>query len=139
VDRRLRSAGFRAIELDNLDSWSRSDDLLTPDDNLFLAATLVAAAHQHGLAVAQKNSAELGTRGRDIGFDFAVTEECQYYNECDRFTDVYGPAVIEIEYGDQPVSDFLSACRLRGSRISVVRRDRELAPVGADGHLAQWC
>ncbi|CAN5319154.1 hypothetical protein BH09ACT8_BH09ACT8_52760 [soil metagenome] len=45
-------AGFRAIELDNLDSWSRSDDLLTPEDNLALASTLVAAAHQLGLAVA---------------------------------------------------------------------------------------
>jgi hypothetical protein len=132
-------AGFRAIELDNLDSWSRSDDLLTPEDNLSLAGTLVAAAHQLGLAVAQKNSTELGTRGRDIGFDFAIAEECQYYHECDSFTDVYGPAVIEIEYSDQPESDFLLACRLRGSRISVVRRDRGLVPSGAHGHLAQWC
>ncbi len=132
-------AGYRAVEFDNLDSWSRSDDLLTPEDNLALARTLVAAAHHNGLAAAQKNAAELGRRGRDSGFDFVIAEECQHYNECDSFTDVYGPAVIDIEYGDQPATDFLEACRENGSRISVVRRDRALAPRGADGHLAQWC
>ncbi|WP_197415242.1 endo alpha-1,4 polygalactosaminidase [Mycobacterium sp. M26] len=132
-------AGFRAVELDNLDSYSRSEGLLSPEDNLALATTLVARAHQNGLAVAQKNTAELGQRARDAGFDFAVAEECQHYRECDSYTDVYGPHVIEIEYGDQPFADFSAACAEEAPRISVLRRDRALVPKGAPGYLAQWC
>ncbi|WP_201274629.1 endo alpha-1,4 polygalactosaminidase [Mycolicibacterium sp. CH28] len=132
-------AGFRAVELDNLDSFTRSEGYLSPEDNLALARTLVSRAHQNGLAVAQKNAAEFAQRARDAGFDFAIAEECQHYDECDLYTNVYGPHVIEIEYGDQPAADFIAACDVNASRISVLRRDRGLAPKGAPGHLAQWC
>lgn len=131
--------GFRAVELDNLDSWTRSAGLLSPEDNLALAEVLVGRAHQDGLAVAQKNAAEIARRGHATGFDFAIAEECQHYDECDSYTDVYGPNVIDIEYADQPVADFMTACEVNGLRISVVRRDRQLVPEGTPGHLAQWC
>ncbi|WP_328417725.1 endo alpha-1,4 polygalactosaminidase [Micromonospora sp. NBC_00389] len=51
--------GFRAVEPDNLDSWTRSGDRLTHDHNMALARLLVEHAHDAGLAVAQKNTPEL--------------------------------------------------------------------------------
>lgn len=132
-------AGFDAVELDNLDSYLRSGGALTAEDNLALAGDLVARAHERGLAAGQKNSAELTKRARSLGFDFAVTEECQHYDECGAFTDAYGASVIEIEYADQPRANLAEACSERGDTISIVRRDRELLPAGAEGHVAQWC
>ncbi len=58
-------AGFDAVELDNLDSYLRSAGALTMEDNLAFATALVSHAHEAGLAVGQKNTAELGARGRD--------------------------------------------------------------------------
>ena len=66
-----------------------------------LAKLLAAHAHGQGLAIAQKNTPQLGTAGkRRVGFDFAIAEECQVYAECAAYTNVYGANVIEIEYTD---------------------------------------
>src|SRR6185437_13890287 len=109
-------AGFNAVEPDNLDSWSRSQGALTVHDNLALAARLARRAHALGLAIAQKNAAEISARGRKLGFDFAIAEECQAYSECDSYTRVYGDHVIEIEYPDNGGrAGFTRAC---GARIS---------------------
>lgn len=43
--------GFDAVEIDNLDSYTRSAGLLTADDNVALAAQLVRSAHAVGLAI----------------------------------------------------------------------------------------
>jgi hypothetical protein len=57
--------------------------------------------HTGKLAAGQKNTPELGRRGpADIGFDFAVSEECRRFDECTAYTDVYGDYVIDIEYID---------------------------------------
>lgn len=65
------SKGFNAIEPDNLDTFSRSDNLLTDDDNLALAKILADYAHSKDLAFAQKNTGgELEGKGKDVaGFD----------------------------------------------------------------------
>ncbi len=72
--------GFDAVEYDNLDSFSRSHHLVTRADARAYAALLVARAHRHGLAAAQKNWAEWD--GTTAGFDFAVSEQCAQYHEC---------------------------------------------------------
>ncbi|AQP47063.1 hypothetical protein BW730_05565 [Tessaracoccus aquimaris] len=131
--------GFAAVEFDNLDSHLRSHGLLTVDDNLALASLLVDRAHRAGLAAGQKNAAELVDRAREIGFDFAVAEECQEYDECDAYTEAYGRGVIQVEYADQPESNLAESCAARGGEISVVRRDRDLVAPGEEGYLAQWC
>ncbi|MBN9188004.1 MAG: endo alpha-1,4 polygalactosaminidase, partial [Microbacterium sp.] len=82
---------------------------------------------------------EISAAAHRAGMDFAVAEECEHYRECGLYTDVYGDHVIEIEYADQPKSDFTRACAARGDRISVERRDRDVVPAGHDGYLAQWC
>lgn len=127
-------AGFDAVEPDNLDSWTRSEGLLTADDAAATARLLVARAHDAGLDVAQKNAPEL--TGEDLGFDYAVAEDCQLFEECTAYTDAYGGAVLEVEYTDE---GFEEACRLRGSTVSVVRRDLGVARPDDPGYVAAWC
>jgi hypothetical protein len=123
-------AGFDAVEYDNLDSWSRSHHLVTRADAKRYAALLVARAHRHDLAVAQKNWAEWD--GTTVGFDFAVAEQCAQYHECGRYVAHYGRHVLAVEYHDRA---FRAACRRWGDTISVVRRDVDLTRHG----VRRWC
>jgi hypothetical protein len=133
------ASGYSAVEPDNLDSWTRSHHLLSEGDNLAFAAALAARAHAVGLAIAQKNAGEISAKAKAAGMDFAVAEECEHYRECGLYTTVYGRHVIEIEYSDEPESDFTRACTARGGDISIERRDRDVVPAGHQGYLAQWC
>jgi hypothetical protein len=124
------AAGFDAVELDNLDSWSRSHRLIRPRDNKALARRLVVRAHRAGLAVAQKNWAEWD--GRAVGFDFAIAEECGRWHECGAYVRHYGRRVLVVEYR---AVDFDATCARWGSMLAVVLRDRELRPNG----VHRWC
>jgi hypothetical protein len=133
-------AGFQAVEPDNLDSWQRSMGALTKRDNLALAAALIVRAHRLGLAIAQKNGAEIAPDARRLGFDFAIAEECQVYGECGAYMRQYGREVIEVEYPDNGgVAGFMAACRARGKLISIVYRDRSVTPAGRPGHVERAC
>lgn len=125
--------GFDAVELDNLDSWTRSGGLLDRSDAEATARALTTRAHAAGLAAAQKNAVDLV--GTDLGFDFAVTEECAAFDECDRYRAAFD-VVLEIEYSDVA---FRSACAADLTGVSVVRRDLELLPAGDPGHVLRWC
>lgn len=119
--------GFAAVEPDNLDSYTRSHRLLERSDNLAAARLFSVQAHDAGLAVAQKNLADLTRRQRlSIGFDFAVAEECGVYAECGGYRAAYGRRVIEIEYSDNGRRYFARACRHHGGAWSIVYRDRDL-------------
>jgi hypothetical protein len=133
------ASGYRAVEPDNLDSYTRSQGLLGVDDALAFSALLATRAHHDRLAIAQKNGSDLSGRAHQAGFDFAIAEECQVFNECAAYTAVYKRHVIEIEYTDNPRSAFTTACKLRGRTISVVLRDRDVSPAGAPHHVEQWC
>jgi Glycoside-hydrolase family GH114 len=74
-----------------------------------------AATHAGGMAIAQKNSTELLTRRAETGTGFAVSEECNHYDECDSI-DVYGDAVLMIEYSDKDFDKGYAAC----PQISIV-------------------
>ena len=129
--------GYLAVEPDNLDSWTRSKGLVTRSQARAYAKRLVTGAHAEGLAIAQKNAPDIN--GRKLGFDFAVAEECEVYRECGRYTRMYGRRVIEIEYTDNGRKAFKRACRARGSRISVLLRDRDVVPRGARGYVYRTC
>lgn len=132
--------GYEAVEFDNLDSWYRSHELLTVDDNLALARTLVDAAHGMRLAVAQKNGAVLKGEGRRVAhFDFAIAESCEVYDECDSYTGTYGARVFEIEYTDESGDPFARACAARGDRIAVIQRDRLVVPRGQADYRYDAC
>ncbi|WP_210491208.1 endo alpha-1,4 polygalactosaminidase [Patulibacter sp. SYSU D01012] len=124
------AAGFQAVEPDNLDSWDRSKGLVTTANNVALSKLLVARAHAAGLAIAQKNGAEIAPGAKaSIGFDFAIAEECQVWGECEDYTDEYGDQVYEIEYVDEGgLPNFQAACAARGAQISIIYRDRAVAP-----------
>lgn len=131
--------GFQAVEPDNLDAYTRSRGAYGADEALAFAGLLTRAAHAAGLAIGQKNGGDLGTRGRQAGFDFAVAEECQVYDECGEYLDVYGDQVYEIEYTDNGRDAFATACRDHGDRISVILRDREVVPAGDPDHVYRAC
>jgi hypothetical protein len=132
--------GFRAVELDNLDSYTRSKGALTLGDAVAFATVLVRAAHAHGLAAGQKNTPQLGTRGRDrIGFDFAVAEECDRFRECPSYTKVYGANVIDTEYTDDLRGSFAAVCARAATPPDTSLRDRELTPAGDAAHVDRHC
>ena len=134
------SNGYQAIEPDNLDSWTRSKNLLTKANNVAMAALLAGRAHTKGLAFAQKNTADLtSTDKTSVGFDFAIAEECQVYDECDAYTALYGNDVIEIEYTDNPRSAYTQACAARGRSISIILRDRDVVARGQSGYQYEYC
>jgi hypothetical protein len=129
--------GFKGVEPDNLDSWTRSGGRLTKDEAVAYAQSLVAYAHGKGLAVAQKNTAELGTAAaRQIGFDFAVAEQCADYDECQSYTAAYGAEVIVVEYGQ---SQFTKACNAYGATLSIVLRDVDVTAPGSGSYVFKTC
>ena len=131
---------FDAVEFDNLDSYTRSDGALSQQDNLDLATLLVEATHNLGMSAGQKNSVELGERGRDeAGFDFAVAEECAQFDECGAYTDVYGEYVINIEYSDALSTPFAEICADPATPASTVLRDRDLATPDSADYVYEAC
>jgi hypothetical protein len=119
------TAGYDAVELDNLDSYTRSHGLLTRRQAVAYAALLVRTAHRAGLAVGQKNLADFD--GTTIGYDFAVAEECGRYRECGSYVRHFGRRVLAVEYRR---ADFRWTCAHHGDRLAVVLRDRDLSPTG---------
>ncbi len=137
---RCADRGFAAVEFDNLDSWTRSGKRLTRSGNLALAKALVRLGHEHGLAVGQKNTPQLGEAGREsTGFDFVVAEECVQYEECSAYTDAYGERVIDIEYADTLDRSWASVCRLRDRPAMTILRDRDLLPPSSDEYVFEHC
>jgi hypothetical protein len=88
---------FQAVEPDNLDSYSRSQRLLTLTDDLRFATLLVQRAH---------------------------AEECQVYWECSSYTSAYGRHVVEIEYTDNGRRFYRRACAARQGDLDPAARPR---------------
>jgi Glycoside-hydrolase family GH114 len=137
--------GFKAVEYDNLDSWTRFDETPVADQVPFGKAQAIAyaeqltdRAHALGLAVAQKNTPQLSRRQarRRIGFDFAIAESCGRYSECGDYRDLFGNRVIAIEYRRR---DFRRACRAVGRKVTVVLRDRNVTQPGSRTYLYGAC
>jgi hypothetical protein len=137
--------GFDAVELDNLDSWTRFDGTelegevpFDEDEAVAYAALLADEAHAAGLAVGQKNTPQLGTETSldVIGFDFVIAEECGFYDECAAYTAVFGDDVIVIEYTRE---GFTAACETVGERVSVVLRDLDVTTPGSPTYVYDAC
>ena len=123
------------LEIDNLDTYARSDGLITEDNAVAFMSMLSAIAHGEGLAIAQKNSTEILDRQPELGTDFAVAEECNRYSECADYMDVYGDQVYVIEYRQQ---DFDVGCA-DFPELSIVLRDLDLVPAGQGGYVYDGC
>ncbi|MGO1591541.1 MAG: endo alpha-1,4 polygalactosaminidase [Ancrocorticia sp.] len=134
-------AGYQAVEFDNLDSYTRTDGLLSFGDNLAIAEELVEVAHANGLAAGQKNAAQDSAEFHaGAGFDFAITESCAYYGECAEYSQVYGPLVLDIEYADQVTSaEFQALCTEPESPAGMVLRDRDLLTPDDSAYVFETC
>ena len=132
------SKGFDAVELDNLDSWTRFAAPFGMAEAVAYATALTDHAHELGLAVAQKNTPELGaaTAREVIGFDFAVAEECGYYDECAAYTAVYGGDVLIVEY---TAAGFAAACASVGASVPVVLRDVAVSTPDSPDYVYDSC
>jgi Glycoside-hydrolase family GH114 len=132
--------GFDAVEFDNLDSYSRSGGALTVADNMAFAGALATAAHRVGLVVGQKNSAELGMRGkREAGFGFAVAEECLRFDECGAYAKAFGDSVMDIEYTDDLPGSADSVCARPDRPKSTIIRDRKLVTPDSPDYFYRRC
>ncbi len=129
------AAGYDALEIDNLDSFTRSGGRLTEANNVAAMRLFAAAAHAHGLAAAQKNSSELVGRKAEMGTDFVVAEECNHFNECGDYMAAYDDHVIVIEYLR---ADFNRGCN-NFPGLSIVLRDRDVRPRGTSGYVFAGC
>ncbi|MFE1289984.1 endo alpha-1,4 polygalactosaminidase [Streptomyces sp. NPDC058751] len=124
--------GFDAVEPDNYDSYTRSEELLTPDDATAFITLLSRHAHARHLAIGQKNTVELaGLRSR-TGLDFAVAEECGEYDECGEYAKAFDDRVVVIEYTDSGLRKARSAF---GDRLSIVRRDVKVSTPDSPGYV----
>jgi serine/threonine protein kinase len=128
--------GYQAVEPDNYDSFTRFPSYLKAAQAEALMKRLAAHAHAEGLAVAQKNTAELVSDRASLGLDFAIVEECAEYDECGEFADAFDDNVLLVEYTKKGLT---TACATWSSTLSVVRRDEEVEPEGADGFLRETC
>lgn len=127
--------GYDAVEIDNLDTYSRSQGLLTQDHAVAFMGSLSQTAHESGLAIAQKNSTELVDRRDEMGTDFVVAEECNRWDECQDYTAAYGDAVLVVEYR---AVDFDAGCAAF-PELSIVLRDLDLTPAGGPTYVYDGC
>jgi hypothetical protein len=103
IERRLdlcRAKGFDGVEPDNVDAYSnRSGFALTAADQLAFNRFLARAAHARGLSVGLKNDLEQA-RALEPSFDWALTEQCFQYRECERLAPFVRArkAVFSVEY-----------------------------------------
>lgn len=136
---RCADNGFDAVEIDNLDTFTRYPGI-DRSGALELARSFAALAHARGMAIGQKNAAEITGIGRgELGFDFAVAEECAAYDECDAYLGTYGSHVLQIEYADNLPAPFADVCAPGERAPQTILRDRDLTAAGAAGHVYEQC
>jgi hypothetical protein len=124
--------GFDAVEPDNYDSYTRSDDLLTANDATAFITLLSRHAHARRLAIAQKNTVELAGSRKRTGLDFAIAEECAEYDECGEYAQAFDDRVIVIEYSDSGLRRARSGF---AGRLSIVRRDVDVSTPGSSDYV----
>ncbi|MFJ5684165.1 endo alpha-1,4 polygalactosaminidase [Streptomyces sp. NPDC093099] len=129
------SKGFNAVEPDNLDTFDRFDLISEANAKAFVKL-LSQHAHDKGLAIAQKNTANFSTEHTETGLDFAIAEECGEWDECGDYTEGFGDNVIVIEYKEKY---FKETCAGFGDRLSVVLRDVDVTTPGNSAYVRKTC
>jgi hypothetical protein len=92
--------GFDAVEPDNVDGYSQDSGFpLTYEQQLAYNLWIAAEVHARGMAVGLKNDTDQAV-DLQPSFDFAVSEQCFQYQECDSWLTflIAGKAVFEAEY-----------------------------------------
>ncbi|WP_148713769.1 endo alpha-1,4 polygalactosaminidase [Chitinolyticbacter meiyuanensis] len=97
-----RDKGFDGVEPDNIEGYTNNTGYpLTRADQIAYNRWLAAEAHARGLSIGQKNAPELTAALIDV-YDWAMTEDCAYYNWCADLKPYVtaGKAVFMAEYTD---------------------------------------
>jgi hypothetical protein len=99
--------GCDAVEPDNMDAYANLDEVnkpLTAAHQLAYNKFIANTAHSLGMSVGLKN--DLGQLSQLVSFyDFAVNEQCFYYQECSGYTSTFvkaDKAVFGAEYQGDP-------------------------------------
>ncbi len=98
------SKGCDGVEPDNVDSYQNDTGFpLSYDDQLRYNRWIAEEAHKRGLSVGLKNDLDQ-IADLEPYFDWALNEECFYYNECDNLLIFInkGKAVFQVEYELDP-------------------------------------
>ena len=123
-----KAKGFDAVEPDNMEIYTNDTGFpLTYADQLRFALWLADEAHQRGLAIGQKNAADMVADLVNV-FDFAITEDYFYYGMAETMLPYIqtGKPVFAAEYTDLP-GDFESFCRQSAQLgFSTILKNREL-------------
>jgi len=104
---RAAQRGCDGVEPDNIDGYTnRTGFPLTAADQFRYNVWLAEQAHARGLSIGLKNDVEQA-RELEPYFDWALNEQCFYYNECERLLPFIeaGKAVFGVEY-DGSLSSF---------------------------------
>ncbi|KTD25120.1 endo alpha-1,4 polygalactosaminidase [Legionella maceachernii] len=121
-----KNKGFDAIDFDNVDGYTNKTGFpLTAEDQLNYNTKLANLAHKAGLAVGLKNDLDQ-IEQLEPYFDFAINEQCFYYNECQLLTPFVrvNKAVFNIEYDLKPSQFCAKANELY---FSSIKKDKKLA------------
>ncbi|KAF6742932.1 hypothetical protein DFP72DRAFT_1102922 [Ephemerocybe angulata] len=113
----------------SVDTYTRSKGLLSKANNLALAKLIADHAHEANLAIAQKDTAELGSEGRSRSVRLGTSATGT-------------PASMEPVFSrdtENAQSVFKAACTARGSTFSVILRDRGLVAQGKSGYDYEEC
>ena len=129
------TAGFDAVAINDLDAYAESRGRIDAQNVLDTMQALAMIAHQHRLAIGQKNASELAMHRSAIDTDFAVAEECNRYDECDMYRATYGDQVLVIEYRS---ADFETGCR-NYPQLPIALRDVTLVAPDEPGYVYAGC
>jgi hypothetical protein len=133
-------AGCDAVEPDNVDGYSNETGFdLSESDQIQFNSSIAALAHFRDLAVGLKNSFGIVERLAP-SFDFAVTEQCHEYEECElmeSFVEL-GKPVFNAEYPGDGASGFalLDEYCVEAERVGIRTL---ILPIDLDGSWRLSC
>ncbi|NJL24615.1 MAG: endo alpha-1,4 polygalactosaminidase [Calothrix sp. SM1_5_4] len=137
-----KDKGFDALEPDNLQSDENAGGKVTLQQQLDFNSWLADVAHEHGLAIFQKNGPDKILKKDSSGkmmvdkFDGILNEECQAYNECAPLAEYVkrGKLALNVEY------DVRVNCSTSNSlNINSIRKDLGLVGAKDRGYNLQSC
>ena len=137
-----KDKGFDGVEPDNLDGWTNDPGFpITEAENVSYDLAIASAVHALGLSVGVKNLvASLSTANIpsvENGFDWALTEHCFEYGQCDSYTQSFaakGKATWDVEYTGTP-----SCPQAATAHLNAQLRDMDLVAPGGGGYVYDPC
>ncbi|MCP3138338.1 endo alpha-1,4 polygalactosaminidase [Pyxidicoccus xibeiensis] len=140
-----KNKGFDAVEPDETEVWSNDSGFpITKAQNNAYNKAIADMAHSLGLSVGLKGN---NTEAPELvdHFDWALTEQCWQYDECELFKDSFiakGKAVFSVEYNTHPDCTLSNQWHINSSRrdlnlVGPTSRRYRYQPCVPDGQ-ATW-